>query len=245
MALIKCSECGHTISDKAKKCPECGCPIEGKSTTKKRNHIIGLSILCILAIAVCAWLVVQTHLKKERNAHVTPSQVTAVQKDIGLQNFHEGYVDLDGNDTFTNQEKQVEKAAAAVEREKARIEAQRKWQEEQQRQAVEAMRERNNQKVDQLLPLESKIKSAHQKVESAYRSYKNMYASTGLSMATAPYIFDLRDAVENEKRLYQQCLRIANEMEGEQGQKMVASYQNKIQKCNNFLSEINGLLNRR
>ena len=27
MALIKCRECGQTISDKAVKCPKCGCPI--------------------------------------------------------------------------------------------------------------------------------------------------------------------------------------------------------------------------
>lgn len=28
MALIKCSECGNEVSDKAKACPNCGCPIE-------------------------------------------------------------------------------------------------------------------------------------------------------------------------------------------------------------------------
>lgn len=28
MALIKCAECGHMISEKAAKCPKCGCPIE-------------------------------------------------------------------------------------------------------------------------------------------------------------------------------------------------------------------------
>lgn len=28
MALINCSECGHQVSDKAKTCPNCGCPIE-------------------------------------------------------------------------------------------------------------------------------------------------------------------------------------------------------------------------
>ncbi len=28
MALIKCPECDHEVSDKAKACPHCGCPIE-------------------------------------------------------------------------------------------------------------------------------------------------------------------------------------------------------------------------
>ena len=27
MALIKCSECGREISDKAVSCPGCGCPV--------------------------------------------------------------------------------------------------------------------------------------------------------------------------------------------------------------------------
>lgn len=27
MALIKCNECGHEVSDKAQNCPNCGCPI--------------------------------------------------------------------------------------------------------------------------------------------------------------------------------------------------------------------------
>lgn len=30
MALIKCSECGMEISDKAKACPGCGCPVKRK-----------------------------------------------------------------------------------------------------------------------------------------------------------------------------------------------------------------------
>ena len=33
MALIKCSECGHEVSDKAASCPKCGAPIAGASET--------------------------------------------------------------------------------------------------------------------------------------------------------------------------------------------------------------------
>ena len=28
MALIKCSECGADISEKASECPKCGCPLD-------------------------------------------------------------------------------------------------------------------------------------------------------------------------------------------------------------------------
>lgn len=33
MALIKCPECRKEVSDKAKSCPVCGCPIESFSTS--------------------------------------------------------------------------------------------------------------------------------------------------------------------------------------------------------------------
>ena len=32
MALIKCNECGHEISDKAQSCPSCGSPVNLKET---------------------------------------------------------------------------------------------------------------------------------------------------------------------------------------------------------------------
>ena len=28
MALIKCTECGHEVSDRTSECPNCGCPIQ-------------------------------------------------------------------------------------------------------------------------------------------------------------------------------------------------------------------------
>lgn len=37
MALIKCNECGHTISDKAESCPNCGCPIEDTQDNGQAN----------------------------------------------------------------------------------------------------------------------------------------------------------------------------------------------------------------
>ena len=34
MALIKCTECGNAISDKAKFCPKCGCPLSEMETNQ-------------------------------------------------------------------------------------------------------------------------------------------------------------------------------------------------------------------
>ena len=59
MALINCPECNHEISDQAKACPHCGCPVKKKVTradeqTKKNVKvfalILGAAILVVAAI---------------------------------------------------------------------------------------------------------------------------------------------------------------------------------------------------
>lgn len=37
MALIKCSECGHMISDKASRCPKCGCPTNKETVLRQED----------------------------------------------------------------------------------------------------------------------------------------------------------------------------------------------------------------
>ena len=37
MALINCPECGKEISEKAKSCPNCGCPIDTSEPEKADN----------------------------------------------------------------------------------------------------------------------------------------------------------------------------------------------------------------
>lgn len=51
MAIIKCSECGHEVSSKAKQCPKCGNPINKKN--KFKIVLIVIVILCII-IAISA-----------------------------------------------------------------------------------------------------------------------------------------------------------------------------------------------
>ena len=54
MALIQCTECGAMISDKAKSCPKCGCPVEHDDQveeTSNRPRRIGKWIL-IAVIAI-------------------------------------------------------------------------------------------------------------------------------------------------------------------------------------------------
>jgi predicted amidophosphoribosyltransferase len=37
MALIKCPECGKEISDLAKACPSCGCPVNSDSVDETES----------------------------------------------------------------------------------------------------------------------------------------------------------------------------------------------------------------
>lgn len=58
MALIKCSECGADVSEKASVCPKCGCPIEisiekekdNKKANLKKGMIVGIVIILLAII---------------------------------------------------------------------------------------------------------------------------------------------------------------------------------------------------
>lgn len=57
MALIKCSECGKDISEKAKKCPHCGVKPK-KKPKNKLTHILKITIAIILLIAIIVTIIV-------------------------------------------------------------------------------------------------------------------------------------------------------------------------------------------
>ena len=45
--LIKCTECNHDVSDKAEKCPNCGCPVEEIKKcikSKKREQMVNILV---------------------------------------------------------------------------------------------------------------------------------------------------------------------------------------------------------
>ncbi len=74
MALIKCKECGNMISDKAKACPKCGCPLDAYSDPqpqenndyipdyypednhKKRNRYIIIALIVVVILGGVGYL---------------------------------------------------------------------------------------------------------------------------------------------------------------------------------------------
>lgn len=65
MAMIYCKECGKEISDKADKCPHCGCPMQSSNTTSqastpksKEGKVSGLSVTALIfSILGCTFIV--------------------------------------------------------------------------------------------------------------------------------------------------------------------------------------------
>ena len=96
MALIKCSECGHMISDRAKACPKCGAPINASNqetdafnqglndkceTREQRNKlalvaIIALVLLGLLGIGGWLW-----HENEQRQIQYEQQMAEQIRKD--------------------------------------------------------------------------------------------------------------------------------------------------------------------
>ena len=78
MALIKCPECGNTVSDKAKTCPHCGveisdvkqgAPNNGNGGGKKNLWMI-LVPLILIGVGVAIWVPAYQHKKAEELARI-------------------------------------------------------------------------------------------------------------------------------------------------------------------------------
>lgn len=76
MAIIKCPECGHQVSDKAPTCPSCGVEIAGKVV---RCHQCGAIYFSEHdACPICSYP--NTRQKRENTANVTPPPIPPTKK---------------------------------------------------------------------------------------------------------------------------------------------------------------------
>lgn len=84
MALIKCSECGAEISDRALECPKCGCPIDitkkqifdEKNNKKKKSLVIFLSLIVLLFIGITVGYFTYSNASPDKQA------VKIIKKDL-------------------------------------------------------------------------------------------------------------------------------------------------------------------
>jgi len=54
MAMIKCKECGHDVSDKAISCPSCGVKISGNENSFNALHIGASTIMTLAGLIIGA-----------------------------------------------------------------------------------------------------------------------------------------------------------------------------------------------
>lgn len=112
MALIKCTECGKEISDKASVCPNCGCPVEQMSRSevsnatsvkqtknKKLNKILDrmlIVVFSLLAIVLILLFVVNSISKKQKNDafQLYSSELSTVLTDL------DGVIDFKISDSY-------------------------------------------------------------------------------------------------------------------------------------------------
>lgn len=91
MALIQCKECGQMISDKAKSCPKCGCPVsyasqvppqksqfsESFNERKKSSPVIWLLLLLLIVIVgAIIYILVSPSDASKANANAADSLAT-------------------------------------------------------------------------------------------------------------------------------------------------------------------------
>ena len=50
MALINCPQCNHTVSDKSRKCINCGCKIKEKQISKKKMIALIIAFCAVIAL---------------------------------------------------------------------------------------------------------------------------------------------------------------------------------------------------
>ena len=108
MALIKCTKCGHEVSDKAPTCPKCGCLLQNggslnvngtsvnplPSKTKKSKIWIWFVLLLFLLVGGGYYAFTKfPNNKGDKNAIVelTPDFIKSVQQYDMLTEFSEGY----------------------------------------------------------------------------------------------------------------------------------------------------------
>ena len=82
MALIKCTECGHTVSDRAMKCPKCGAPIQ------KKEEVIVPPVQNTVQVAKASPKMQETQAKLPKTEEEPPKEEVSVSASGKVYNMN-------------------------------------------------------------------------------------------------------------------------------------------------------------
>lgn len=102
MALIKCINCGHMISDKAIVCPKCGASIQEEKTSNWKKKSIVAVLICtflIVLIGLLAYVFInkgaeQQSIEKQENVKKETVSVRFIDVFINRMNAEESHINL-------------------------------------------------------------------------------------------------------------------------------------------------------
>lgn len=113
MAMIKCSECGKEISDKAGNCPNCGCPVETQKSERekknKSNKKSKKSFLLIAAFAIIILAIIIIYVLKVSNkeniiiGEWTFSGLSKGDRYLTIEQLEALEIQVQGNASFTKE----------------------------------------------------------------------------------------------------------------------------------------------
>ena len=143
-----------------------------------------------------------------------------------------GYVDENGNDTFTEADrKRIEEAKEEIRREQERREKERIEQErlEQERAAAAKI-------FDELLPLETELKKLKRSAESYYNEVQTQRRYGG--GANPGTIYGFQRNLKNQKEICERAIEICRRYNR---QDLISDYQDEIQRINNFYNVLSSI----
>lgn len=85
MAIVKCTECGNEISDKATFCPHCGCPMEALMKATQDGEKVGFAkkkgiiVVCIIAVLALVGILLWFFMIKLPNDQVMAEYTAVVE----------------------------------------------------------------------------------------------------------------------------------------------------------------------
>ena len=229
MALIQCPECGQMISDKARKCPNCGYVVPRISKTET-----SLATESAKANSAAAN---KKRPKRKLTAILISIGVIVIAGGIawGIYSYNEAqkqeqarlYAERQRLAKIESERQEQEKRRQQEEEERRRQEEHRRREEERRQQEKDEQWHKEMAMMAQLHEIQTQIQAVIDKIARLYR-LKQQAAREGTLMVNPEVVFALSEACSEEVRLINKQIQIAKQLGYP---KLVKEYEGRLKKA--------------